>query len=33
MNCCSQFFNTRFRQICDDRVPIIAEYLILGRTE
>jgi len=38
MNCCSKiFFNTRFRQACDDRVPSIAEYLILdelsSRTE
>jgi len=33
MNCCSNFFITRFRQACDDRVLIIAEYLILGRTE
>jgi len=28
-----RIFNTRFRQACDDRVPSIAEYLILGRTE
>jgi len=27
------FFNTRYRQACDDRVPSIAEYQILGRTE
>jgi len=33
MNCCGNFFNSRFRQACDDRVPSIAEYLIFGRTE
>ena len=26
-------FNTRFRQACDDWVPSIVEYLILGRTD
>jgi len=26
-------FNTRYWQACDDRVPSIAEYQILGRAE